>query len=190
MQFDRLKRRGVLSPDLCELRLRTFRRGLKETDYVEGQNVKIEYRYRFMLLSLDLPRSLVRYCCGISFFAALAICSGIGGQVLAQASYDNSETPEGWAWARIKEGKAANFNERCGTPALDPRAEDETGWTNSCRRISATFLVDILTRAPWRNQVSFAGVNIIGTRIEGDIDFQNAKLDRSLMVEQAGAPPS
>jgi hypothetical protein len=130
-------------------------------------------------------RSLTRCRCGTVFLAAFVICFGIGGQALAQTPYEDRETPEGWAWARIKDGKQANFNERCGTPALDPRAEDETGWTNSCRRISATFLVDILTQAPWRSQVPFAGVNIIGTRIEGDIDFLNAKLDRSLLIEQS-----
>jgi uncharacterized protein YjbI with pentapeptide repeats len=119
------------------------------------------------------------------FLAASVICFGIGGQALAQTPYEDRETPEGWAWARIKEGKQANFNERCGTPALDPRIEDETGWTNSCRRISATFLVHILTHTPWRNQVPFAGVHISGARIEGDIDLRNAKLDRAIVVERS-----
>jgi putative tryptophan/tyrosine transport system substrate-binding protein len=36
---------GIASPDLFASRLRAFRQGLKETGFVEGQNVEIEYRW-------------------------------------------------------------------------------------------------------------------------------------------------
>jgi hypothetical protein len=42
----------------------------------------------------------------------------------------------------------------------------------------------VLTRAPWQQQVSFAGVNIVGARIEGYIDLQHAKLERPLFIGQ------
>ena len=83
---------------------------------------------------------------------------------------------------RSSQRKDANFNIRCGSPELDPSAKSETRWTESCRRLSAAFLVDVLTHDPWRKQVPYAGVNIIGARIEGDIDLRNAKLDRALIV--------
>jgi len=120
-----------------------------------------------------------------SFFAALVMWLAVGEQIAAQPPYANERTPEGWAWARIKQGKEANLNNRCKTPALDPRAEKEARWTDSCRRISATFLVDVLTHEPWREQVPFFGVKIIGGRIEGDIDLHSAKLNRVLSITQS-----
>jgi uncharacterized protein YjbI with pentapeptide repeats len=139
-----------------------------------------------MPLSPDCLLVLPRYRRALTFLATLALSAAIGGQAPAQAPYDNRETPEGWAWAQIKDGKPANFNERCGTPALDdPRADSETGWTDSCRSISAKFLVHVLTRAPFRGEVPFAGINIVGARIEGDIDLRNAKLDRSILIERS-----
>src|SRR5450631_3623070 len=53
------------SPDLYADRLRTFRQGLKETGYVEGENVVIEYRWaenqydRLPALAAELVRRQV-----------------------------------------------------------------------------------------------------------------------------------
>ncbi|MGZ3382457.1 MAG: ABC transporter substrate-binding protein [Isosphaeraceae bacterium] len=54
---------GSDSPDLYAARLRAFRQGLKETGYVEGQNLAIEYRWahgrndRLPALAADLVRN-------------------------------------------------------------------------------------------------------------------------------------
>src|SRR5437899_10081303 len=87
--------------------------------------------------------------------AAVTIWLGTAGQAFAAPSYDDASTPEGWAWAQIRQGRAADFNDRCNTatPGLDPRSKEETRWSDRCRRLPASFLVDILARSPWREQV-------------------------------------
>jgi putative ABC transport system substrate-binding protein len=56
---------GSASPDEYAVRLRTFRQGLQETGYVEGQNVAIEYRWaedqnnRLPILAAELVRRRV-----------------------------------------------------------------------------------------------------------------------------------
>jgi uncharacterized protein YjbI with pentapeptide repeats len=138
-----------------------------------------------MLSTPNLLFSVLHHRCGAMFSATLAICCAIGGQAPAQAPYENRNSSEGWAWAQIKERNPADFNKRCGTPPLDPRAGNEPSWTNSCRQLSATFLVDVLTRAPWRDQVPFSGVTIVGARIVGDIDLRHTKINRSVSIERS-----
>jgi len=120
-----------------------------------------------------------------SLLTALVLCLGADERIAAQAPYANEQTPEGWAWAQIKQGKEANLNDRCNTPALDPRAENDGRWTDGCRRISSAFLVDVLTNEPWRGQVPIFGVHIVGGRIEGDINLHNAKLNRAFSIKES-----
>jgi hypothetical protein len=103
------------------------------------------------LLTL-LPRPL-------AFLGALAICLELGAPylALAQAPYDDAKTAEGWAWSQIKQGDGADYNERCSTPPLDPKKEEDARWRNGCRKLSARFLEDVLARKPWRDLVPFEG---------------------------------
>lgn len=128
----------------------------------------------------------------------------------AKTTFNNPATAEGWAWTKIKKGEPADFDERCGAEPLDGSDDDEAktdeeGETSAglekllalqkgllenakqaqCRHIKANFLVDVLTKRPWRDQIPYAGVHVVGARIVGDIDLTNANISRVLYVEDS-----
>ena len=116
-----------------------------------------------------------------AFLSAMAIWLGLGS-ALAQEPYDDQSTAEGWAWPQIKRSEMADFNERCNTPTLEPNDEQDARWRDDCRTLSGRFLQDLLTQSPWREAIPFAGIQIKGARIVGEIDLENAKLIRSISI--------
>jgi hypothetical protein len=90
---------NLVSPDAYADRLRAFRRGLKDTDYVEGENVTIEYRWaenqvdRLPALAAELVRRRV------------AVVSAAGGPLL-HSQLGRQPRPSPSSSARRRPGQA------------------------------------------------------------------------------------
>src|SRR5215467_3260765 len=63
-----------------------------------------------------------------------------------------------------------------------PENDKDAWWRNQCRTISARFLRDVLTRAPWQEAIPYPGVRIDGARINGNLDLENTKLTREAWI--------
>ena len=56
----------------------------------------------------------------LAFGLAFAFVTTAEGQT--PTAYEDINTPEGWAWSRIKQGLPADFADHCGAK-LDPKAD-------------------------------------------------------------------
>jgi putative ABC transport system substrate-binding protein len=75
----------IRSPEMITERLRAFRQGLKETGYVEGENIAIDYRWAEQMERLpDLAAQLVR--------RQVAVIVTAGGFTTALAAKDATTT--------------------------------------------------------------------------------------------------
>lgn len=97
-----------------------------------------------------------------------------------------STPAEKWAWDEIQAGHVADFNERYNyKEPLD--AKKPEGWNikKEDRRLSAAFLVAILTDKGFQNATPHQGVRIFGALFDEVIDLQHAQLAKALRLERS-----
>jgi hypothetical protein len=108
-------------------------------------------------------------CRLLFFLVLLALSSSAQGQGTKAQNY---------AWAQIRAGQPADFNELCGL--LDPRKKD--GWDNDCRRIPARFLEDVLMNPKRQANTPRRRVLLQGVRIDGTIDLGGADVNSEVLI--------
>lgn len=110
----------------------------------------------------------------------------VAAMARAPTPYGDPNTPEGWAWAQVRNGQTADFNEHCPS-RLDPRKELDPGnkedWDEPCRQISPGFLVDLLCTPQFRDQIPRHGMRLRGAHIAGDVDLANTDVRPQVEIE-------
>jgi cytoskeletal protein CcmA (bactofilin family) len=101
--------------------------------------------------------------------------------LFCSAAHGKQQTAMDWALKQIRSGQIADFNVRCGRK-LDPRKDD--GWNDSCRRIPAQFLQDLLTNPKRQAEVArLHRVRFRGVRIDGEVDLSDADIDDDVWID-------
>lgn len=103
----------------------------------------------------------------------------------AQEQYDDEATSEGWALRQIENVNEANFDSKCATSGENNLSFDGKRADEQCRTLKSSFIVQALTRSSLRTHLSSVGIRIIGARIIGDIDLENARIDHALFIDNS-----
>ncbi|MGB9186378.1 MAG: hypothetical protein WCB34_00055, partial [Methylovirgula sp.] len=85
---------------------------------------------------------------------------------------------ERWAWEKIRSGEKADFNAMLGE--ADPK---EAKHWDAKRTLTVSFLRQILFEKPYRDEIPFEGVRIIGAYLPEKMVLAHGRLDRQLWLD-------
>ena len=130
-----------------------------------------------------------RYCFWIlgvlSVFGCVGSVARAAQNTLPVAANNDWSATEQWVWHQLSQGNAAYLDENpsCkGETHPAPTDDKDPRWKNPCREIRASFLHDVLTRAPWQEALPHQGVEIDGAHIVDQLDLEGAKLVRQIWI--------
>src|SRR5687768_1394529 len=127
---------------------------------------------------------------------SILIMFGMIGLASAQTQpvqpQQHSENPgqteaERWVWNEVRSSREpANLNRHCKIEEdLDPRAGDDPRWRDPCRAISVTLIERVLTQEPWRSELPFRGLRIIGAWISEPLDLSAARISVEVWLDKS-----
>jgi uncharacterized protein YjbI with pentapeptide repeats len=125
-----------------------------------------------------VAKAILSQTAGLTFLIAWLAATASAAQDIPPRGQGWSEA-EQWAWDEIRAGRIADFNTLDGN--LDPRKPD--GWDNK-RKVSPTFLKEILFREPYRSGIPVEGVRIIGAWFPEPVDLAHGHLNRQLWLDE------
>ena len=133
-------------------------------------------------------RNLLLFSCALAGAGVLAPPTCFAQQTLPGVScrvdpLDQWEGPEVWAWQEICEGRDADFNRHL-DDRLHPADESHAvRWRDGRRTLRPEFLKVVLLHEPFRSAVHFHGVRIVGAYVPGDVNLDDAVLERFLSFD-------
>jgi len=113
-----------------------------------------------------MSRRLILLLCLLCWNAAIA------------APAPQPESAADWAWDQISHHHIADFNLRCGK-TLDPIKDTDARWADPCRGVSADDLAAMILR----DDVPREGVRLVGVRVVGDLDLEDAEVKHPLWIQ-------
>jgi hypothetical protein len=114
--------------------------------------------------------------------AMIGLASVQAQPVQPQQQLENAA--ERWVWDEARAGRVADLHKHCNAN-LDPRAGDDARWRDPCRAISAIFIERVLTQQPWRSELPFRGLRIIGAQVSEPLDLAAARISAEVWLDRS-----